>query len=116
MAEREASNVEVEELLLQALKNKGKNRMDAVEVSRLAKNIVSLARAVEGSLVKRDLQNSLSQEESAAKRPRTLEKQVPGGLDLGSLLMMEWDLVKDSDIPGASKVVGLNFPYRREGC
>ena len=45
-----------------------------------------------------------------------LEKQVPGGLDLGGLSMMEWDLVKDLDILGASKAVSLDFLYGREGC
>ena len=116
MVEREASDVEVEELLPRHLQNKGKSRMDAVEVPRPVKKIVNPAGAVEGSLAKRDLQNSPSREESAAKRPRTLEKRVPGGLDLGGLSMMEWDLVKDLDIPGASKAVSLDFLYGREGC
>ena len=113
MAEREASDVEVEELLP---KSKGKGRMDAVEVSRPTKKTVDSTGVVEGSLAKQDLQNSPLREESAVKRPRTSEKRVPGGLDLGGLSMTEWDLVKDSDVPGASKAVSLSLFYGREGC
>ena len=116
MAERESSDVEVEELLPRYPKSKGKGCMDATEVPRLTKKTVDSTGAVEASLAKRDLQNSPSQEESAAKRPRTSEKRVPGGLDLGGLSMTEWDLVKDSDVPGASKAVSLDFLYGREGC
>ena len=115
MAEREASDVEVEELLPRFPKSKGKGRMDATEVSRPTKKTADPTGAVEGSLAKRDLQNSPSREESAAKRPRTSEKRVPGGLDLGGLSMTEWDLVKDSDVPGASKAVSLSLFYGREG-
>ena len=68
MAEWESSDVEVEELLLRYPKSKGKSRMDAAKVSRPAKKTVDPTGAVEGSLAKRDLQNSPSREESAAKR------------------------------------------------
>ena len=48
MAEQEASDVEVEELLPRFPKSKGKGRMDATEVSRPTKKTADPTGAVEG--------------------------------------------------------------------
>ena len=118
MSERGGSDVEVEELLPHnsvSTASKGKGRLGGGDAPKKSKKVRLSPGTEEGTASKRDLQDSPSREDSITKRPRTSEKTIPGGIDLGKVAVMEGDLVQDSEVPRASEAVRSSVSSKGEG-
>ena len=111
MAEREGSDMEVEDLMPVIPVDKGKRRADAgPALKRTRKGMVPVPE-VEGASSKRDLQDSPLRPDPVAKRQWVIEASVPGGLDFSGLQVREFDLVSKDQIAGATtKVHCLEIP------
>ena len=111
MAEREGSDMEVEDLMPVVPVDKGKRRADAGPAPKRTRRGTVPVPEVEGASSKRDLQDSPSRPDPVAKRQRVIEGLVPGGLDFSGLQVKEFDLVSEDQIAGAmTKVRCLEIP------
>ena len=105
MAEREGSDMDVEDLMPVVPVDKGKRRADASPVPKRTRRGTVPVPEVEEVSSKRDLQDSPSRPDPVAKRQRVIEALVPGGLDFSGLQVKEFDLVSEDQIAGAGTKV-----------
>ena len=105
MAEREGSNMEVEELMLVVPVDKGKRRVDAGPAPKRTRRGTVPVPEVEEVSSKRDLQDSPLRPDPVAKRQCVVEVLGSGGLDFSGLQVKEFDLVSKDQIAGATMKV-----------
>ena len=101
MAEREGSDMDVEDLMLVVPVDKGKRRADAGPTPKRTRRGTVPVLEVEEVSSKRDLQDSPSRPDPVAKRQRVVEVSGSGGLDFSGLQVKEFDLVSEDQIAGA---------------
>ena len=108
MAEREGSDMEVEDLMPVVPVNKGKSRADVGPTPKQTRRGMVPVPEVEGVSSKRDLQDSLSRPDPVVKQQRVIKGLAPGGLDFSGLQVKEFDLVSKDQI--ASTVMKVHCP------